>query len=119
MTHTFYVLPRQLINRGQIALQDSLAELNARLQQGGIRIGLQQAPAIEVLQSIQGIEKIESIDTQHFMLFCNTDFDTTAFTRQAVEQNWGLTELSPQTRSLEQVFIDITCNEAGDKEAAA
>ena len=108
-----------IINRGQIALQDSLAELNARLQQGGIRIGLQQAPAIEVLQSIQGIEKIESIDTQHFMLFCDTDFDTAAFTRQAVEQNWGLTELSPQTRSLEQVFIDITCSEAGDKEAAA
>ena len=108
-----------IINRGQIALQDSLAGLDARLQQGGIRIGLQQAPAIEVLQSIQGIEKIETIDTQHFMLFCNTDFDTAAFARQAVEQNWGLTELSPQTRSLEQVFIDITCNEASDKEAAA
>lgn len=108
-----------IINRGQIALQDSLAGLDARLQQGGIRIGLQQAPAIEVLQSIQGIEKIETIDTQHFMLFCDTDFDTAAFARQAVEQNWGLTELSPQTRSLEQVFIDITCNEASDKEAAA
>jgi ABC-2 type transport system ATP-binding protein len=108
-----------IINRGQIALQDSLAGLDARLQQGGIRIGLLQAPAIEVLQSIQGIEKIESIDTQHFMLFCDTDFDTAAFARQAVEQNWGLTELNPQMRSLEQVFIDITCNEASDKEAAA
>ena len=108
-----------IINRGQIALQDSLAGLDARLQQGGLRIGLQQAPPIEVLQSIQGIEKIETINTQHFMLFCDTDFDTAAFTRQAVEQNWGLTELSPQMRSLEQVFIDITCNEETDKEAAA
>lgn len=108
-----------IINRGQIALQDSLAGLDARLQQGGIRVGLQQAPALETLQAIRGIEQIETIDTQHFILFCDTDFDTAAFVQQSVEQNWGLTELSPQTRSLEQIFIDITCSEAGDKEAAA
>jgi ABC-2 type transport system ATP-binding protein len=108
-----------IINRGQIALQDSLAGLDARLQQGGIRIGLQQPPASEILQSLPGIERVESIDTQHFMLFCDTGFDAADFARQAVEQNWGLTELSPQTRSLEQIFIDITCNEETDKGAAA
>jgi ABC-2 type transport system ATP-binding protein len=108
-----------IINRGQIALQDSLAGLDARLQQGGLRVGLQQPPAVETLQAIPGVERIESIDTQHFLLFGDTDFDTADFARHAVEQNWGLTELSPQTRSLEQVFIDITCSEETNKEAAA
>jgi ABC-2 type transport system ATP-binding protein len=108
-----------IINRGQIALQDSLAGLDARLQEGGFRVALQQPPAIETLQAISGIERIERIDTEHFLLFCDTAFEPTAFTRQAVEQNWGLSELSPQTRSLEQVFIDITCREETDKEAAA
>lgn len=108
-----------IINRGRIALQDSLAGLDARLQQGGLRIGLQQAPAIEALQAIPGIRRIETIDTQHFTLFCDTDFDTAGFARLAVEQGWGLTELSPQNRSLEQIFIDITCNDTGAKEAAA
>lgn len=108
-----------IINRGQIALQDSLAGLDARLQQGGIRVGLQQAPAVETLQAITGIENIEVIDTQTFTLFCNTDFDKADFVQKSVEQNWGLVELSPQMRTLEQVFIDITCNEETDKETAA
>jgi ABC-2 type transport system ATP-binding protein len=108
-----------IINRGQIALQDSLAGLDTRLQQGGLRVGLQQPPAVETLQAIPGIERIESIDTQHFLLFSDTAFEPAEFARLAVEQNWGLTELSPQTRSLEQVFIDITCSEEIDKEAAA
>jgi len=108
-----------IINRGRIALQDDLAGLDARLQQGGFRVGLQQPPTMETLLALPGIERIERLDTGHFLLFCDTAFEPAAFAREAVEQNWGLNELSPQMRTLEQVFIDITCREEADKEAAA
>ena len=108
-----------IINRGRIALQDDLAGLDARLQQGGFRVGLQQPPTMETLLAMPGIERIERLDTGHFLLFCDTAFEPAAFAREAVEQNWGLNELSPQMRTLEQVFIDITCREEADKEAAA
>lgn len=108
-----------IINRGRIALADSLAGLDARQQRSGFRVGLQRPPAIEGLQAFPGIERIETIDTQHFLLFCDTGFDAADFARQAVEKDWGLVELSPQSRSLEQVFIDITCNEDSNKEKAA
>ncbi|MDT8405196.1 ABC transporter ATP-binding protein [Sulfuriflexus sp.] len=108
-----------IINRGRIALQDDLAGLDARLQQGGFRVGLQQPPTVETLLAMPGIERIERLDTQHFLLFCDTGFEPAAFAREAVEQDWGLNELSPQMRTLEQVFIDITCREETDKEAAA
>ncbi|WP_126452521.1 ABC transporter ATP-binding protein [Sulfuriflexus mobilis] len=108
-----------IINRGRIALADSLAGLDARQQRSGFRVGLQRPPPLDGLQAIPGIERIETIDTQHFLLFCDTSFDAADFARQAVEKDWGLVELSPQSRSLEQVFIDITCNEGSNKEKAA
>ena len=32
---------------------------------------------------------------------------------RAVKQDWGLVELAPQRRSLEEVFVQLTCGEDG------
>ena len=38
---------------------------------------------------------------------------------QSVEHNWGLFELIPERLSLEQIFVDITCEEHHTETAEA
>lgn len=108
-----------IINRGEIALEDSLTGPDTRLQQDGLRVTLLHPPAVEALQTIEGVERVEVIDANTFVLRCNDQFNNTDFANYAVNNNWGLAELSPQTRTLEQIFIDITCSEASPEGEAA
>jgi len=108
-----------IINQGQIALEDSLAGLDARLHQGGYQVALANPPGTSDLETFTGISKAEPIDDTRFMLQCEDDFNPAAFTETAVQRGWQLTELVPLNRSLEQVFIDITCNDSPQAGTAA
>ena len=108
-----------IINRGQIALEDSLAGLDARLHQGTYQVALQKPPANEELEKLAGINTVEQMDNARFVLHCADDFNPADFTALTVQHNWQLTELVPQNRSLEQVFIDITCNDNTTQTGAA
>jgi len=108
-----------IINQGQIALEDSLAGLDARLHQGGYQVALANAPTITDLEAVSGVSKADPIDDARFMLHCEDDFNPASFTETAVQRGWKLTEFVPQNRSLEQVFIDITCNDTPQPGTAA
>ena len=100
-----------IINKGQIALQSSLTELENRLQCNEILVSLQNPPDIETLSGQAGVLNVTSVQPEQFLFECSDAFNPAEFARFAVNNNWQLSELTPQTRSLEQVFIDITCNE--------
>jgi len=108
-----------IINQGQIALEDSLAGLDARLHQGTFQVALQNTPSCEELEKLDGIHQVEQLDDTRFILRCEDSFNPADFTTQAVQHNWQLTELVPQNRSLEQIFIDITCNDNTTQTGAA
>jgi ABC-2 type transport system ATP-binding protein len=64
---------------------------------------------------IAGITSGESLGEGHYLLQV-VDFDVAAnsLTRQAVAQNWTLRELRRDTSPLEQVFVNLTCNDGAD-----
>ena len=100
-----------IINQGSIALEDSLAGLETRLENNQVIVSLGNPVDAETLLAVSGIRQVESLSGQRFLLHTADNFTPADFARSAVNNNWQLNELTPKTGSLEQIFIDITCND--------
>ena len=108
-----------IINRGEIALSDTMSNLDDNTKINSVRVSLQQDDAAEKLMTLNGVERVEILDTGYRL---HGELDTAGIANDIVKNGWGLTELVPERRTLEQIFIDITCNEEADQqtdEAAA
>ncbi len=117
----------QIINRGRLVMSDSIAALTRRSESAGLLLRLARPPQVEAIRTgIPGITQVELRDDGAFLLHlddagANAGTMAERVARIAVAQGWGLRELSPERRSLEQIFVDITTgdvNGGSDREVA-
>ena len=102
----------QIINKGRLALNDTLAGLNARMRANTLTVAFRQAPDIATLLGVAGVEAVDALQDNHFAVHINANSNPAeAISKLAVEHDWGLLELMPQRVSLEQIFMDITCKD--------
>lgn len=102
-----------LINAGRIVLDSTLAALSEVTR--GWRVRLRRPPPIERLQSLDGVQRVDMLDAQCFLI-AGPQLDGEDFARRCVGEDWGLIELAPQDRSLEEIFLRVT---SGDLAAEA
>jgi len=108
-----------IINRGEIALADSIAGLNTRMQARSLVIGLHTPPAAAALAQVDSVERVDALDAGRFRVHFSPATDpASALADLAASNGWGLYELVPERLTLEQIFVDITCKEAGDTAAS-
>lgn len=105
-----------IVSGGKVVYADSVAEA-AKARYDSVLIGLQRPPDIDALAALTDVERVEAIDAQRFRLHCATDSTAGAqWAAEAVHNDWGLFELTPERRTLEDVFVELT---ASDSAAAA
>jgi len=110
----------QIINQGQLVLSDSIDGLTRRMQQDTLLLGLRQAPTVETLQTIAGIESVEALGAGRFRLHHPPEHNPAeTIAALAVSNGWGLLELTPERQSLEEIFVQLTQREASANEEAA
>ncbi|MDM8558637.1 ATP-binding cassette domain-containing protein [Candidatus Parabeggiatoa sp. HSG14] len=98
----------QIINRGELILSDTISGLFAQMKTTSMQIGLRRPPDVQVLKQIQGVDAIEIQDNNHFRIQHAADNNPAeAVVEKAVAANWGLYELIPEKRTLEQVFVEL------------
>ncbi len=108
----------QIINKGQLVLSDSIDGLTRRMQTSSLIVALHRPPSHEQLQAIASVQAIETMEDGRLRLSHDPEQNPAeALVEQAVAQNWGLYELTPERLSLEDVFVNITTTE--QKEEAA
>ena len=105
-----------IINKGEIVAEDTPARLISRLE-GGERVRLQTlaapANAVEILQSLDQIRKVVLLMPNMFDIECTSGTDCRPFLAQfVVEQGWGLLELRSIEASLEDIFLELTAEQA-------
>ncbi len=108
----------QIISRGSLVFSDSIEHLNQSMQTTSLIIGLKSPPPVTELEAITGIEAVEKINDSRYRLqhaVGNNPLETVA--KAAIENGWGLLELSPEQKSLEQIFVEITSQEHGQEHA--
>ncbi|MEO5379128.1 MAG: ABC transporter ATP-binding protein [Magnetococcus sp. DMHC-6] len=109
-----------LISQGRIVADDTLEGLEKRAQSAGLLfIRLNNSPEVSTLAALPGVAHIESGEGGGWWITPHPQIDPTpAILRNAVEKGWDLRELSPASHSLEDIFVQLTTQEA-DPEAHA
>jgi ABC-2 type transport system ATP-binding protein len=105
-----------IINQGEIVAEDTPARLISRLE-GGERVRLQtlSAPpnAVEMLNSLSQVRKVVMLTPNTFDIECAAGADCRPFLAQfVVEQGWGVLELRSIEANLEDIFLELTAEQA-------
>ena len=111
----------QIINRGRLVFADSMSGLERHLHSQHLIVRLRAAPAPAELQSVPGIAAVETLDDGRLRLRYDGASPAAAVAETAVARGWGLEELIPERRTLEQIFVELTMQDTAahaDGEAA-
>ncbi|MDH5444297.1 MAG: ABC transporter ATP-binding protein [Gammaproteobacteria bacterium] len=113
----------QIINKGQLVYSDDIGNLDQRMRATTLMLELRNPPAEETLNSLAGVTSCEAMGGNRFRLSHNQDQSPAEqIAEQAVKEGWGLLELHPERKTLEQVFVEITSSDkshSSEEEAAA
>jgi ABC-2 type transport system ATP-binding protein len=98
----------QIINNGQLIFNGHIDDLFSQKQSSVMQIALHRPPDIQILKQIQGVKEVEVQDNNRFRIqYIGDNTPTEVLVEKSVAGNWGLYELIPKHRSLEQVFVAL------------
>jgi len=115
-----------IINKGKIVAVDTPQNLRSQLQ-GAERVSLEvQGPVSEITSKLKAmpgvvdVRKIADSDGRHrFQVEGELRKDIRSdLARTIVQNGWGLYELQSSTMSLEDIFLELTTAEEGEKASA-
>jgi ABC-2 type transport system ATP-binding protein len=112
----------QIIHKGRLVFNDTLAGFSERVETMSLVLECRELPALKELRALPGVASVEKLDSRRARLRLIPDADPAEeIASLAMKGKWGLRGLSPEYKSLEQVFVDITTADdaQADAEAAA
>jgi ABC-2 type transport system ATP-binding protein len=110
----------QIIRRGELVFSDRIDALARRMQHAALTVALRNPPPTEVLAAVSGVTAVHAIDGHRFRLeFVPEENPAERLVWDAVKQGWGLFELVPEQRSMEDVFVELTHEEPPAETAEA
>ncbi|MCF6254884.1 MAG: ABC transporter ATP-binding protein [Gammaproteobacteria bacterium] len=102
----------QIINQGRLVLSDSIEGLIQRMQTSSLRLRTKNQINNNILLAIEGVVAVSVIDEDCVQIKHKPETNPAAsIAKITVEQGWELLELTPDRRSLEEIFVDITTAE--------
>lgn len=106
-----------IVNRGRVVYD---AAIDAHVGRSSLVIGFQRAPTPADLAEVQGVAGIETLENHRFRLAVVADSDPRdELVALSVQRGWGLRELRMESKTLEEIFVELTSrDEQALKEAA-
>jgi len=102
----------QIISRGQLVYSDTMDNLNQQTSATSVMLGLGNDVSDAELKQLPQINLVEQQGPQRWRLQFKPNTQPTADIAKAVIANgWQLLELTPEHKTLEQIFVDITTAE--------
>jgi ABC-2 type transport system ATP-binding protein len=98
----------QIMRQGKLVFNDTLENLSGRMRVGSLVTAFGRPPAATALERIAGITAVETLAPGRFRIHCTDSNVADRIVQLSVEHNWQLQELTPDTRTLEQVFMELT-----------
>ncbi|MCK4864118.1 MAG: ATP-binding cassette domain-containing protein [Gammaproteobacteria bacterium] len=108
----------QIINHGQLVYSDDINHLHQRMRSNSLILGLNHAPSEAELKSLNFIDEVEVLSNSRFRLSHAIENSPSENIAQiAADKNWGLFEIRPEQKTLEQVFVELTSGDVIADEA--
>lgn len=99
----------QIIDQGQLILNETIAGLNRQMDTGTLQVVTRLAPDTNRLLTIPGVSSIETIAENRIKIHHSvTANPAEQIAEQIIAAGWGLQELTPVKRSMEDIFISLT-----------
>ena len=107
-----------IINRGR-AVYDQPIAATRNAQTEALTITLKRPPSLDVLKRIVGIAGVEELGGGRLRLTLAGGNDPReVIVDAAVNGNWGLIELAPESKTLEDIFVSLTTSDEQERKAA-
>jgi ABC-2 type transport system ATP-binding protein len=101
----------QIIHQGRLVFSDSIAGLEQQLKATSLIAAFHASPDMDALSKVSGVSRAEALPDNQVRIHFTDMNPSEALIEQAVASGWRLHELSPERRTLEQIFIELTCSE--------
>ena len=99
----------QIIHQGRLVFSDTLAGLATRMQATSLRLACRQTPEVAVIKTLPGVTGVVVLDDQQLRIVFQGDASPAeAVAAEVLRRGWGLLELTPERKSLEQIFVELT-----------
>jgi len=106
----------QIIHQGKLVLNDSIEGLERSMRALSVLVRTEHAADPARLAALAGVHSVDELGGNRYRVFHDKDAaPASAIAETAVSAGWGLLELTPERRSMEQIFIDITQTAQGAK----
>ena len=106
----------QIIRGGELVYTDTMTNLNQQTQATSLLLGLGNEVAHADLDGLPGIKQIDQLAPTRWRLTFNNDSQPAAqIAKHVIAKGWELVELTPEQKSLEQIFVEITTAEVSAK----
>ena len=106
----------QIIHHGKLVLNESIDSLNNRMSSSSLLVKFKRPVDISMLKSLSDITDItETSDNQFRIQHGQHKNPAETIANLAVNENWGLLELTPETHNMEQIFLSLTQAEPHDE----
>ena len=107
----------QIIDKGKLVFNGGIDVLKRQRVGNKLLIGFNNAPSIEDLLKIKGVTEAEITDNNMMRVRFADDQDQSkapheAIVQAAVKNKWGLYQIAPDQTSLEDVFVQLTYQDA-------
>lgn len=99
-----------IVNRGRVVYD---APVDAHIGSSTLVLELARVPAIDALSGVAGVSRVQALEGGRFRLSLESGADPReAIATLAVQRDWGLRELRIETKTLEEIFVELTSGDA-------
>lgn len=109
-----------IMHQGKIVFSDSIEGLRRSQQTETLIVGFARPPTLEAFKEHTGASAVQILENGLFKVQCTPNSAIAESINQAASAHaWGLTQLTPEHTSLEDVFAGLTRAEENASEVAA
>jgi gliding motility-associated transport system ATP-binding protein len=101
----------QIIHHGKLVFSDSTRGLEQQLNATSLLAAFRSDPDTSALQQLPGVTAVEVLESGRVRLHYSDSDPAEALVEMAASRRWRLHELVPERRTLEQIFIELTCSD--------
>ena len=110
----------QIINKGRIVLHDSIDGLARHMKSAQLTVAFRRTPDLASIEQLPGVQQVTPSEDGRVRVLYDPERDPTdEIVRLANERGWALFVIAPDRVSLEQVFIELTQDDARTPEGVA
>ena len=99
----------QIIHQGQLILRETIAGLNQHMRTASTLVSTRETADSARLSAISGVTSVESLSGKRIRIHHDIDNNPAEqIAETIIAAGWGLLELTPERKTMEEIFVSLT-----------